>query len=39
MGENVLNNLNILLEKFFGTVESEVFGLLDKLYRITPEIL
>ena len=39
MGENVLNNLNILLEKFFGTVESEVFGLLDKLYRITTEIL
>ena len=39
MGENVLNNLNVLLEKFFGTVESEVFGLLDKLYRITPEIL
>ncbi len=39
MGENVLNNLNLLLEKFFGTVESEVFVILDRLYKITPDIL
>ncbi len=39
MGDNVLNNLNVLLEKFFSTVESEVFVLLDKLYKITPDIL
>lgn len=39
MENNILNNLNILLEKFFGTVESEVFVLLDKLYKITPKIL
>ena len=39
MGENVLNNLNLLLEKFFGTIETEVFALLDRLYKITPDIL
>ncbi|MBR6688620.1 MAG: hypothetical protein IKL68_01220 [Clostridia bacterium] len=39
MGADVLNNLNILLEKLFGTVETEVFKMLDKLYKITPEIL
>ncbi len=39
MEDNILNNLNVLLEKFFGTVESEVFGILDKLYKITPKIL
>ena len=35
----MLNNLNVLLEKFFGTVETEVFELLDRLYKITPNIL
>lgn len=39
MADNILNNLNVLLEKFFGAVEEEVFELLDKLYKITPDIL
>ena len=39
MADNILNNLNVLLEKFFGAVEEEVFELLDKLYKITPGIL
>ena len=39
MEDNIINNLNVLLEKFFGTVESEVFEVLDKLYKITPKLL
>lgn len=39
MGNDILNNLNVLLEKFFGTVESEAFVILDKLYKITPDII
>lgn len=39
MSDNILNNLNVLLEKFFGAIEEEVFVILDKLYKITPDIL
>lgn len=39
MADNILNNLNVLLEKFFGAIEEEVFVILDKLYKITPDIL
>ena len=39
MQSDIINNINILLEKFFNATQEEVFVLLDKLYKITPDIL
>ena len=39
MTENILNSINILLEKIYTSIEGKVYVLLDKLVDISPEIL
>lgn len=39
MTENLLNSINIVLEKIYKSVEGNVYGLLDKLLNISPKIL
>lgn len=39
MSENILDSLNIVLEKIYSSVESNVYKLLDKLTTISPNIL
>lgn len=37
--ENIINSINIVVEKIYKSVEGQVYGLLDKIAIITPEIL
>lgn len=39
MSENIIDSLNVLLEKIYSSVESNVYDLLDKLTTISPNIL
>ena len=39
MTENILNSINILLEKIYKSVEGNVYELLDKLVIISADIL
>jgi len=39
MSDNILNSVNILIEKIYKSVEENVYELLDKLVDISPDIL
>lgn len=39
MSENILNSINILLEKIYKSVEGKIYIVLDKLIDISPDIL
>ena len=39
MADNILSSINILLEKIYKSVESNVYELLDRLVDISPDIL
>lgn len=39
MSENILNSINVLLEKIYKSVEGNIYELLDNLVDISPDIL
>lgn len=39
MSEGILNSINVVLEKIYKSIEGSVYGLLDRLVDISPEIL
>ena len=39
MQENILNNLDIIADKIFKSVETQIFPLLDKILVISQDIL
>lgn len=37
--DNIINSINIVVEKIYKSVEGQVYELLDKIYIVSPEIL